>query len=320
LRSAIWTLLDLKTITEMGPLREAASGQAGPGSLTAPETEQTFPGRNGRTDADVVVDLVQRHLADIKAAYPLAFNHSGLAAPGAIAGTLNAALRARMPLGTVDPLGADVYTALSTLTIQPAPPAHPPAQGTYGGGTTKLAVQLEFAGDQTIGDIAVAGRGDTIHGSQQFSHLTAHIAVVRAVAKTVQGGTVFDGLNAMRGLADRLTSLPTYPDRAAWGWQESDGTRFDPRQVLSTALDTLDEAVLAAESATDPIEAGEALQQLVASYLAARNALPLTSVHIGGLADGSGEGTTRADLDRIGESPGIDTTPTGPQRLHPTLA
>src|SRR5262249_58987681 len=76
LRSAIWTLLDLKTITEMGPLREAASGQAGPGSLTAPETEQTFPGRNGRTDADVVVDLVQRHLADIKAAYPLAFNHS----------------------------------------------------------------------------------------------------------------------------------------------------------------------------------------------------------------------------------------------------
>src|SRR5262249_33749048 len=88
LQEAIWTPLDLNTIVQMQGLREHASGQTGPASLTAAETEQTFPGRNGRADPDVVVDLVRRHLTDIRAAYPSAFRDSGLTTPGAVAQTL----------------------------------------------------------------------------------------------------------------------------------------------------------------------------------------------------------------------------------------
>src|SRR5262249_7117313 len=138
LQESIWTLLDLNTIVQMQGLREHASGQTGPASLTAAETEQTFPGRNGRADPDVVVDLVRRPLYDIRAASPSAFRDSGLTTPGAVAQTLGEALNARMPQGMtfgLDPIRA----ALSNLTIPPAPYAGDPVPGTYSGGTTKLA-------------------------------------------------------------------------------------------------------------------------------------------------------------------------------------
>src|SRR5262249_17773868 len=79
------------------------------------------------------------------------------------------------------------------------------------------------------------------------------------------------------------------------------GAGFDPGHVLRSSLDTLDEAVRAArsaESANDPVQAEEALQQLTASYLAVRNALPLTSVDTGAPANSRGEGGHRQYLDQ----------------------
>src|SRR5262249_57018937 len=109
---------------------------------------------------------------------------------------------------------------------------------------------------------------------------------------------VLAGRAARRALSARLPSLPTYPDRAAWDWH-GNGAEFDPGHVLRSSLDTLDDAVRAArsaESANDPIQAEEALQQLTASYLAVRNALPLTSVDTRAPANSRGEGGHRQHL------------------------
>src|SRR5262249_32600370 len=203
----------------------------------------------------------------------------------------------------------------------------PASPGTYDGGS-RVTTQLVFApalpGDQPrIGDLLVAGRGDTIHGSEQYSHVTAHIAVERAVAATVRGRTVPEALQSLVALARRLPAMPTYPVRADWeigrGGQPAAGSStglpgvtdqepFDRRQVLGHALHALELAVAAADHAVraglgaDPAESEFVLQRLAAAYLAARNALPLVSVDTAAPAGGNAEGQHRADLDRMEEA------------------
>src|SRR5262249_41036448 len=68
--------------------------------------------------------------------------------------------------------------------------------------------------------------------------------------------------------------------------------------ALSTQITSAENLVAAEAMAGDPAQT-VGLQQLATAYLAARNALPLTSVHTGAPAAGKGEAKHRANLDDL---------------------
>src|SRR5262249_58010004 len=124
--------------------------------------------------------------------------------------------------GAADPtLASEVRGALAQLTVGAVPATQPPAAGTYEE-DAKVAVQIVLgetptrSGEPVIRNVGVAGRGDTIHGSGQHHHVTAHVAVVVGLQRTLMGRSLREGLAAMRQLTRDLKSLPTYPEPPLW--------------------------------------------------------------------------------------------------------
>jgi Domain of unknown function (DUF4157) len=228
----IWQLLDVGVL--------AAAGR----SVT------DLPGGNDTTRSAVErtrVDIIERHLREISHAYPAAYNQSGLAtAAGIGSGTLRTALTgAGIGAAAADRLIAaispqPVQMPANNLTagtydggrpvlaqVELVLPAAPAGTGTgsrgrgtgrgggpatsRGGGRGGAATGQPAAAAAPTPTVrlAVRGRGSTLY-SAQASHLTAHVAVVRGLERTVNGKPLGTALASLLDLARDLRALPTY--------------------------------------------------------------------------------------------------------------
>ncbi|MET7418572.1 hypothetical protein [Dactylosporangium sp. NPDC005555] len=268
-RTAVWTLLDARTI-----------GFA----LGTTSNTTSLPGLDVDDRRTTARTMVRRHLAEIRAAYPVSYAKAAFT--DALIDTHTTGFGFQNIAALTWPAGTDFAAA----PHHPARAAAGWADQALSGATVTVTPDL----DGQVETVTVAGRGNTLLNGQG-EHMTAHIVLVRQLRRALEGKTFDEARTDLLTLGDRMRELPTFPPlvddepvvRAAGdargiftdAWAEDEAARADLRAAAG------DDRLVAA------------LGSAASRYLSLRNALPLVAVDIGTVAGAKAEAAILAELD-----------------------
>jgi hypothetical protein len=282
LRAAFWKLLDKTVIASLMGDRDIVHF---PG---------TAAGVTGRADA--VRHILTTHYADMRRAYPVAYDDAN------VTPTNVAALRNALNIP-----GA-VWGAPPAIAAGPGRGQLSAPTGWSGGKSTHGAlVRVTLAGDGTVESVVTRSRGVTLLGSAQGHHMTAHVVFERQVARALTGQTLADARDRLVALVDEMYDLPTCPPLANGG--RTLPPAADRYGVFAAAMPEFVRVRAVAVAAADDPARYEAIVDLAAQYLCIRNALPLVATLRGATADANAEATWVNRLDGYERAPSVVITP-----------